>query len=156
MKKILLFLFASFLAIPLFSQQALDRYYFYDNAGNRILRSVIQMPEGKNAESSDTNSEESFTQHQEIDSLRFVDQMGDILLNAYPNPVTKILHVTIGNYDEFKEGAMQLYNINGQLLRSFAVNSSHTEIDLSSYASGIYVLRLNLNGHRKEWKIIKE
>lgn len=155
MKKILLLFFTHTLLFSLYSQAGLDRYYYYDNAGNRILRSVIQIPGTKSTVSTETDSTH-FVLYYEFDSLHFTDQMGDILLRAYPNPVTKILHVTIGNYSELPTGTLTLYNINGQLLQNHVVSSAHHDVDFSSYASGIYILKLSLNGNRKEWKIIKE
>lgn len=73
-------------------------------------------------------------------------------LRYYPNPVEDFLTV---DYSETIEG-IQMYNMLGQLVYERNTNTSTVLIDMSSMASGNYILKLSINGSSKNVKVIKK
>lgn len=69
---------------------------------------------------------------------------------VYPNPVKDILHIENLN----GTGSIEVFNQLGQLVLGRQVNNS--QIDLSSLAKGVYMLRLKSGPGEKTIKIIKE
>ena len=77
---------------------------------------------------------------------------------ASPNPTSTISNISLvlptsGNY------AISLHDFNGNLLKSFKgfylTGSNTFEVDLTSYQSGIYILRITDNINLKTIKLLK-
>ena len=70
----------------------------------------------------------------------------------YPNPVKDVLTIntTISNY------TVAIYNIQGQLINEMNTVSETQTIDYSSYARGIYLMRISTESGVKVFKIVKE
>ena len=79
-------------------------------------------------------------------------------MNVYPNPTTDKVNVqlTVGN-ESLSDGEIQLYDMYGKWLQTVKVTGKVTEIDLSSFAAGVYFVKAvegqQLIGVRK---IVKE
>lgn len=72
-------------------------------------------------------------------------------LNVYPNPTNGILNV------ELEHGSkIELIDINGRILETIQKSDSFQNIDLSSFDSGIYFLRVETNNIIKTQKIIRK
>jgi len=73
-------------------------------------------------------------------TIRLVNFVKDIIVNVYPNPVQKLLNISVQNNNN-KTAQIKLYNSFGQLLftENFSVN---TQVDMSKYAAGIYLLNV--------------
>ena len=68
-------------------------------------------------------------------------------LTLYPNPTTGILNVQCTMKDEQWENAeVQLFDIYGRRLQIVEVTSDVTQMDLSRYSTGIYVVKLVKEG----------
>ncbi|MCX7550935.1 M28 family peptidase [Xanthomarina sp. F2636L] len=70
-----------------------------------------------------------------------------------PNPVTSILTI---NSTLKTTISIQLYNISGQLILETTSNKKRSRIDMSSYASGIYYLKLKGKEKTTKFKVVKE
>jgi hypothetical protein len=70
----------------------------------------------------------------------------------YPNPLKGIL--TISNTSIINE--VILSSINGVMLLTKQINALRSEIDLSHFSSGIYLLKIKSEGTEKTVKLIKE
>lgn len=78
----------------------------------------------------------------------------DILI--YPNPTQNNLNIILNNPDREVETFVEMYNNLGQIVFRKTINSDRTIIDLKSYPSGSYTLRMSIN---REWiyrVIVKE
>ncbi|MFK8010152.1 MAG: FG-GAP-like repeat-containing protein [Saprospiraceae bacterium] len=77
-------------------------------------------------------------------------------LVIYPNPTDSeiILKTTQVLFSE--KDQMILYNLTGEVLFSTKISDQQTRINLSSYPSGIYIIRSVIGGLNKTFKIIKE
>lgn len=117
--------------------------FAYDNAGNRIKREIVvntkRVP-GQSARG------ESFVEEMLLDKK----------IRIYPNPTSGMLKIEIQNFETDNYGTMSLYSTSGIMMLSLEINSPVTEIDISTYAGGIYILQIDINGQETSWKIIKE
>ena len=73
-------------------------------------------------------------------SIRLVNFGRGIVVNVYPNPVKHQLNITVSNNDS-KEARATLYTSYGQLLTNITF-TANTQIDMSKYAAGMYMLQV--------------
>jgi hypothetical protein len=165
-KKMILLLWACF---PLFciAQQplSLDRGYDYDEAGNRILRKVVNLkiieepppaftPPPPNDSLQVTSDELQVTEEFPLAQF-FVETIAQVEIKIYPNPSTEKITMEIANMQNLTAGVFKLYSLTGQLLQEHPVHSVATEVSLSGLARGTYILKVQINDHIEDWKIIK-
>ena len=175
MKKPIFFLM---FAIPLFcmAQNALPREYFYDAAGNRTVRRVINVQNVPPAPSDSSMNEESITNYelritsddsqttnlspQIADPIPqtaeyFVERLAQTEIKIYPTPATEKVTLVIGGWETLQTGVFKLFTMNGQLLQEQPVHSVSTEVSLTGLAKGTYILKVHINNQIEDWKIIK-
>lgn len=75
-------------------------------------------------------------------------QTSDYLeIAIYPNPTADVLYV-----DNVKDNTIRLYSTDGRLLQVHKASDDRVELNISNYASGIYILICN----NKAFNIIKK
>lgn len=75
-------------------------------------------------------------------------QTSDYLeIAIYPNPTADVLYV-----DNVKDNTIRLYSTDGRLLQVHKASGDRVELNISNYASGVYVLICN----KKVFNIIKK
>jgi hypothetical protein len=100
-----------------------------------------------------------FTQgfHQSKLTVTAIDELlvSDLELKVYPNPTTEFVVIQINQLNN--KPAFSLYDLSGKLLQSQLISASETHVNLSEYASGTYLLKLNQNLQRpfQAFKIVK-
>lgn len=77
-------------------------------------------------------------------------------LQVFPNPTSGLL--TIQNNQQLKLNTVQVYSVAGQLIKSFKVENSakNTTIDLSTFAKGTYIVKVNSDTESTNVKVIKK
>jgi hypothetical protein len=115
-------------------------YYSYDVSGNRITRSTTVSKTRAASELSETIKDEvdltnrvSITQHASIDMIT----------------------VKINEWDNCTPTTVVIYNMSGYKLFQMSVKEQETDIDLSSYSVGYYILQVTIGENKNTWKIIK-
>ncbi|MCK4678189.1 MAG: DUF5060 domain-containing protein [Bacteroidales bacterium] len=78
-----------------------------------------------------------------------------VVIEVYPNPFSNLLTVYIPDIDE-NEAVINIYNIDGQLIRNEIINSRLSEIQLASFAKGIYFILIDYKSQRLYKKILKK
>ena len=64
-----------------------------------------------------------------------------ISLEVYPNPASDVLNIHIpGNSDELN---IQVFNSTGSLVEMYTQSRPYAQLDVSSYPSGMYFIRVN-------------
>lgn len=116
-------------------------HYKYDLEGNCISRNVIML---KKNISSD---------HQKDKNPIFEDKETKIII--YPNPTKGLLKIEIPDYIQNENSFFSIYDLNGKLHKKIKVEGIETQLDLSNYKDGVYILQINRNGKNSSWKIIK-
>lgn len=75
---------------------------------------------------------------------------------VYPNPasdeiIVKNAHSSFSNLDR-----VQIYSILGEQLYSVAISSQKTNLDISGFSRGTYILVTNINGVEETFRVVKE
>jgi hypothetical protein len=78
----------------------------------------------------------------------------ELKLNIYPNPAQN--QTTILSPKEALGQEVFIYNLLGQLINNFVLNSQSTSIDTSNWTSGVYLLQRRGQRTTETYKIIKE
>jgi len=126
--------------------------FTYDNAGNRITRSILKVTELKgDDEEIDSKSGELQNQEETIDN-----GYQNREIHVYPNPVREELMIDIWNGDERENYHVFLFDSAGKLLKEGKRTGNGSEtVDFNSYPLGTYLLIINTNGKKFEYKLIK-
>jgi hypothetical protein len=121
--------------------------YTYDGNGNRLTRSITLK---KSATAIDSIYEN------EAENEVFKDKIGETQIRIFPNPTKGNLAIELlGESTEVKID-YTVYNSSGKILKSKKTSEQKFNIDFTNYPSGIYILKLSIDGEVSEWKIIKE
>lgn len=150
MKKLLLFFTLYF-----YNVNAQTLQFTYDNAGNQIKRELVTITVNSLL---NTNSTEE-TEKQETTLLPMSNSINDnaSVIELYPNPVVDLLNVEWQSNLQITE--IVLFDNTGKMLQLKKVNEGITKetFNLSSYASGMYYIRLfDAFQQSKSYKIIKK
>lgn len=137
MKKQLSLLVVAALPLAGFSQRVV---FDYDAAGNRISRALSNG--ASNAPSIGNTDIEPLTEQWQT-------------LYVGPNPCSDILYVRFSQWTDNDRCQLQLTNMSGQVFIEQLATSFQTSLSLSALQSGYYILSVELNGERKEYKIVK-
>lgn len=120
--------------------------YEYDAAGNRISRKYIISTFKKSPlqQFSDTIFTEQIQEKRQI--------------TIYPNPTKNILSVGISGVDDKYGINLTLFNSQGALLQNISANpdESPIKINMESYPTNWYILKVTINGENKLFKILKQ
>ena len=135
------FLLFSFLSCSLGLCAQTKIGFSYDEAGNRVKREII-MSQSQNKARKQTAS--------------FSDMVSDRQIKISPNPTKGVLHIELLNNKEQVTGNIAVYSLDGANIASCPIANNMADVDISSSASGIYVLRINIGESSSSWKIIKE
>ena len=73
-------------------------------------------------------------------------------VSFYPNPVENVLHL---NSKEMID-SVAVYTIAGQKVSNVTFNENQNELNLSSLASGVYLVKVSSNGNVENLKVIKQ
>ena len=87
-----------------------------------------------------------------VDDFMGTDDMNANNIKFYPNPVNDILHIT--NDKEISN--VSIYDSSGRRVLNVKSNSKHTQINLSHLSTGAYIVKAEVNGEIKTFKIVKK
>jgi hypothetical protein len=141
--------------------------YVYDPAGNRIRRQLLSIllrsanvPEEKEKfrrTFSDKTEEDTEDRTIRVLDLEIIeDPNSHERIVVSPNPTQGPLVIEILAYSEQLQGEIRLLNSAGKILIHKKILSALTDIDLSSYSQGAYLLYIQLNSETFTQKIIKK
>lgn len=138
-----------FLPMMGLAQETSKVTFAYDADGNRIMRSwsIMKMEENGNPLPNG--------------DLRMTEQpkAADIVLGTgieiYPNPTDGLVHIDLQGDSGTAPFRATLSTQNGTIIHDRMVESSSESLDISSQASGVYILVLTSGNERHVWKIIK-
>lgn len=125
-------------------------------SGGRVSYTVGQVAYQSNSSSSGTVSQ-GVQQAYEIFTVTGIEKnaISLVQVSAYPNPVTEYLSLKVGS-EKLESLSYLLFDIQGKLLQSEKLTENETQIDMSSYVSSTYFVKvLSQNQSIKEFKIIK-
>ncbi|SHI71181.1 T9SS type A sorting domain-containing protein [Flavobacterium terrae] len=150
MKK-LLFLFL-LIGSNAYSQTPKRIKFVYDSAGNQTQRYICLCLSAKNANDSIYKTEETLVEEDMIQDAEYEQ------IKYYPNPVLEELYIKWPNTNERKVISIDLFSLNGQLLKRYEnlISQNNMKIDFYKYPEGFYnVLLIYENGENKSLKVLK-
>ena len=124
----------------------------YDAAGNQIQRKWCPSCLSRNAQET----------YKEVSNLEETDMQKffpEDVISYYPNPVKEELFLKWKLVEDNIVLSIDVYTLNGQVLRSIKENLSENSLVISfqEYPVGVYFLTLNyINGEQKSIKIVKK
>ena len=130
--------------------------------GEDILRKVVETRDGGYLMTGTSNSSSSKDKNSNIGSNDFwVVKLKDktkaekpkASIEAIPNPVSTFTNVIIG-YD-YTEGTASVVDMLGRVLQNFKISSRTVPVDLSYYAEGVYIIKIQTNVKTESVKVIK-
>lgn len=150
-------LFSLFCGICL-SSQAQQFKFSYDASGNRIKRELIDLtdpdpsdpigPEELLASENDTDGNEQ----EEAEGV----EGSESSLTIFPNPTSDQVFVQFSEFPATSTGYYQLSSSSGEIISTGNEIQQRMKFDLSRYAAGYYLLKIQLNGEMREWVIVKD
>jgi hypothetical protein len=180
LKRILFSCLILFQVINLFCQRI---EYTYDENGNRTNRTIVverlnsnsvQFPvinpkslksheystgtiANPSSQGVESQSDKKMRNEEDIskERLKIDSETEGIVTVVYPNPNKGILKIDISNLPAFSRTDMRLYDLSGMQLTSKRNFENHSEIDISQFKDGIYILRIKINDRVFDWKVIK-
>ena len=72
-------------------------------------------------------------------------------IKVFPNPFQEFLRI----HFDLPEGQLQIYDVNGRLLKDMEVSFGENRINMSGYADGIYILRFTTKRGISRFKVLK-
>lgn len=120
----------------------------YDIAGNQISRSYCLSCRQSNL---------PIKEFKDLETSDLQKFFPDDVISFYPNPVKDELYLEWELINENKVLNIQVYNINGQLLKNIdEFSNNKTVISFQEFTTGTYIIILNYaTGNQKSIKIIK-
>ena len=147
MKKIILIILA---LIPLFAISQIEYIEFkYDDAGNRYLRHVIELPPENRSLENNTETTDSTT-------VKYIDIIGESDVVIYPNPNGGRFRIVFRNMPDGKTATANLHSISGTMILQQKDITDALEIDIRNRENGTYILSIEIDGEMKTWKVIKQ
>ena len=142
MRLITSFTFLFFTSL-LFSQNVPVNYY-YDAAGNRVLRKIIVYYESVKAPEKPTKP-------------LLTDQKGAFTFNVFPNPTYGQLKIQVDRtFFEKGTATLEVIDLQGKKLLEQTYAENETGVDVSQLPVGSYILRIrSTEGFVGEWNIVK-
>ncbi|RXM42389.1 T9SS type A sorting domain-containing protein [Flavobacterium sp. YO64] len=132
------------------------------SSGEDILRKLIETRDGGYLMAGTSNSNSSMDKNSNIGGNDFwVVKLKDkakvekvkASIEAIPNPAVTYTNVIIG-YD-FNDGTASVIDILGRVLQNFKISSRTVPVDLSHYAEGIYIIKIQTDVKTESVKVIK-
>jgi hypothetical protein len=77
-------------------------------------------------------------------------------LNLYPNPATNTLTLNLSQLQELQNATVNIYDIQGKELLHQNITDTQTQIDISSFAKGIYIVKFQTDKETLQNKFVKE
>jgi hypothetical protein len=74
-------------------------------------------------------------------------------IKIFPNPVNLILYIKVP--EDFEQSTISIYNVLGKLVLQKNITETVNPIDVSSIASGLYIVNLQSEQTTKTFKLIK-
>ncbi len=112
----------------------------YDDTGNRIQREIIFIGDKDNSDSIPT---------------QFNSIIDKATVTIFPNPNGGRFSVEIQNADVDFDASLLLHTLSGTLIIKEENLNKLTNVDISKYENGTYLLSIIINDKKETWKVVK-
>jgi len=125
----------------------------YDAAGNRIRRYPQTITFTSKSEALANNMYPEAIEESLPEPIE--ETIAEAKITLFPNPTTEILHVKIEN-NNTTSNTIEVFDVNGRVVYTANNMEELTQINVSTWNKGMYVLRMQLGTSTKEWPILKQ
>ncbi|MDD3322822.1 MAG: T9SS type A sorting domain-containing protein [Paludibacter sp.] len=84
------------------------------------------------------------------------EELGEQKISIYPNPTKGMFQVEVKLLDTNLKNYLRLYSLSGANILEMKIESEFTNIDISKYPTGAYLMDLYLGDKVSKWKVIKK
>ena len=85
-----------------------------------------------------------------------VDDFEAAGISMYPNPVEDKVTLDLSQFNE-QARQLSLYDVTGKLINNYTIdNQENYEINMSNYASGVYIVKIETASGQWQHKLVKE
>ena len=85
-----------------------------------------------------------------------VDDFEAAGISMYPNPVEDKVTLDLSQFNE-QARQLSLYDVTGKLINNYTIdNQENYEINMSNYASGVYIVKIETASGQWQRKLIKD
>jgi len=77
-------------------------------------------------------------------------------ISLFPNPATNTLTLNLGQLKDIQNTTVNIYDIQGKLLLQQNIMQQQTELNISSFAKGIYIVKVTNDKETMQSKFVKE
>jgi hypothetical protein len=127
-------------------------HFDYNDSGNRESRYI----DLKNLNDSLSDAMEKSSNAEDSKGTVFEDVLEEATIKIYPNPTAVNLNIEITGIVPDIIISYQLFSQSGTLIQSNNNTGNQFSVELSNHPSGLYILKLMVNGKVSDWKIIKQ
>jgi len=155
LQKVAMLLFVSGFAMSLHAQEAVTSAGGEAGTASGSVSFSVGQVQYMTYESDSGVVTEGVQQPYEIYEIISVPGLSGPEMAVYPNPAINYVFIDIPEFADEKI-AYVFQDVKGKTLFQNSVYDLRTEIDLTSYTAGVYLLQITINGqHFKTFKIIK-
>jgi len=115
----------------------------YDDDGNVSVRHILTMPK--------QNTKAIIEAPKPV-----TEEIGEQKITIYPVPTRGLFQVAVTLLDSKKKNYFSLYSLSGARILDRNISNESTEIDISNYPAGTYLLDVYLGEKVSRWKVIKQ
>lgn len=128
--------------------------YVYDNAGNRISRTVVI---GGGTQKSLSIYDPNTGKVKDEKNLKSLEEkLGDMTITVYPNPNRGQMVVKVENLPAGAATELKVYNTAGKLVFSKKPLLPYTDVDITGAPPGTYIMKIFIGKDESVWKVIKK
>lgn len=131
--------------------------YSFDANGNRTNRTII-ISSSQPTDTAGTDTIPAILEKTDYLSLEsdYVEEVGEQKVMIYPNPTGGAFAVQVSDLPAVMQRKMLMFSMGGNEIYRKEGFGELTEIDLSGWQNGTYVLRIILGDNISTWKIVKQ
>jgi len=90
------------------------------------------------------------------DEVPLEDIIGEKKILIYPNPTVGVFQLSTSGLNAKEINYYCLYSLNGTLLLKRTISTEMTDIDISAFSVGTYLMDIHLGEKVSRWKVIKK
>jgi ligand-binding sensor domain-containing protein len=94
----------------------------------------------------------AFNENGLLSTDSYSEMMNDIVL--YPNPADDF--ITLKMSDGLRNSMVDIFDIQGKKIRTYSINNNRQLLDVSSFPSGIYLVKIQSDKNSTVKKFIKQ
>ena len=117
--------------------------FAYDEAGNRVKRELV-IQHNANAPKKSPSTKPSY-----------YDVLGDRISKIMPNELG-VVKVSVQDIKATDKGHIEVYTLKGTEVHNQPLTDAETMVDISDKRSGVYILKVTVNGVATTWKVTKK